>query len=706
MEIVLTDKIELRYMVNVMESGKLMDEIGEEVISADHILEEAYETRKEVKPSTKVAILDLEELKDWQRRKRTEYEEVLKRNRLDLRQWMRYGQFELEQHDIRRARSIFERALLVSSSYIPLWVRYIDSELKLKNVNHARNLLHRATSLLPRVDKLWYKYVFVEESLGHVEVVRGLYTKWCSLEPGTNVWDSYIGFEARHGNLEQVRNIFAKYILVHPKVDTWLKWVSYESKHGSIDTIRRVYSLALDTLSAFDNIDKNDLERLIVSFANWEASQQEFERCRSLYDITIRKLPNSKTLKDAAIQFEKKFGDGTNINDSITFKRKTEYENYLVNNPTDYDMWWLYIDLIAESFTNHLRPVYERATASSVPPGHVKSIAWRRYIYIWIRYLIYLESIDVAAHEIRAVYQRLIKEIIPNKKFTFAKIWIMYSQFEIRQGEVTNARKILGMSLGLCPKKKLFRYYIDLEIKLKEFDRVRKLYEKYLDFDPLSLNTWIEYAELEENLGDEERSRGIYEIALSDEVEFPIDDRLKLIARFIQFETDVCEYSRARNLYDKYLIISDYDVKVWIKYALFESSVPTNAQLAAYEQKINENEDEESDEEEFEITEDNKNQTRSIFEKALNHFAQKKDSQNRILILEAYKQYEHTHGSPITQEKIASRYPTVVKRKAMQDGIEREYIEYIFMDDNQETAKPDLSRLVSLARNWDIERRK
>lgn len=34
-------------------------------------------------------------------------------------QWIRYAQFEIEQHDMRRARSIFERALLVDSSFIP-----------------------------------------------------------------------------------------------------------------------------------------------------------------------------------------------------------------------------------------------------------------------------------------------------------------------------------------------------------------------------------------------------------------------------------------------------------------------------------------------------------------------------------------------------------------------------------------------------------
>ena len=48
------------------------------------ILNEAFARKKPVKISTKVDIIDLEELKDYQLRKRTEYESYLKRNRVDI----------------------------------------------------------------------------------------------------------------------------------------------------------------------------------------------------------------------------------------------------------------------------------------------------------------------------------------------------------------------------------------------------------------------------------------------------------------------------------------------------------------------------------------------------------------------------------------------------------------------------------------------
>ena len=47
----------------------------------------------------------------------------------------------------------------------------------------------------------------------------------------------------------------------------------------------------------------------------------------------------------------------------------------------------------------------------------------------------------------------------------------MFAQFELRQLNLTGARKILGVAIGKCPKKKLFREYIEIELKLREFDR-------------------------------------------------------------------------------------------------------------------------------------------------------------------------------------------------------------------------------------------
>lgn len=120
----------------------------------------------------------------------------------------------------------------------------------------------------------------------------------------------------------------------------------------------------------------------------------------------------------------------------------------------------------------------------------------------------------------------------------------------------------------MCPKDKLFRGYIDLELQLREFDNCRRLYEKFLEFGPDNCTTWIkvnhqeflvsisicfsivQFAELESLLGDTERARSIYELA----VEQPRLDMPEIIWKaFIDFEIEQQEYDRVRKLYSRLL---------------------------------------------------------------------------------------------------------------------------------------------------------
>jgi len=53
-----------------------------------------------------------------------------------------------------------------------------------------------------------------------------------------------------------------------------------------------------------------------------------------------------------------------------------------------------------------------------------------------------MNSIMQDTERAREVYKACL-EVLPHKKFTFAKIWIMFAYFEIRQKDVTQARKIM-----------------------------------------------------------------------------------------------------------------------------------------------------------------------------------------------------------------------------------------------------------------------
>ena len=96
-----------------------------------------------------------------------------------------------------------------------------------------------------------------------------------------------------------------------------------------------------------------------------------------------------------------------------------------------------------------MRDTYERAIAN-IPLVAEKSY-WRRYIYLWINYALFeeLEAEDV--EKTRQVYDSCLK-LIPHRNFTFAKMWLLYAHFEVRQKNLQLARKILGTAIGKCPK--------------------------------------------------------------------------------------------------------------------------------------------------------------------------------------------------------------------------------------------------------------
>ena len=516
-----------------------------------------------------------------------------------MNNWMRYAQWELEQKEFRRARSIFERALDVDSTSVILWIRYVEAEMKTRNINHARNILDRAVTILPRVDKLWYKYVYMEETLGNVAGTRQVFERWMSWEPDEAAWSAYIKLEKRYNELSRARAIFERFTVVHPEPRNWIKWARFEEENGTSDLVREVFGMAIETLG-----DHFMDERLFTAYARYEAKLKEYERARAIYKYALDRLPRSKamTLHKSYTTFEKQFGDREGVENVILSKRRVQYEEQIKENPKNYDVWFDFARLEEMSQDpERVREVYERAIAQ-IPPTQEKR-HWRRYIYLWVFYALYEEMDNKDIERARQIYSECLK-LIPHKKFSFAKIWIMKAQFEVRQMQLQAARKTMGNAIGQCPKDKLFKGYIELELKLFEFVRCRTLYEKYIAWNPANCQAWIKFAELERGLDDLDRTRALFELA----VDQPVLDMPELLWKaYIDFEEEEGEYDRTRKLYERLLDKTDH-VKVWISYAHFEINVP--------EEGEEEQEEEEEEQEGRPISEEAKQRARKVFERA------------------------------------------------------------------------------------------
>ena len=377
--------------------------------------------------------------------------------------WIKYAEWEASIDEYVRSRSVFERAMEIDYQHVTLWLKYVEMEMRNKNIDHARNIWDRACKHMPRVDQFWYKYAHMEEMIGNFDKVREIFENWLTWEPKENAWDAYIKFEERNGDdVEKCRDILMRYIDVFQEPVSYMKAAKYEEKHRNFLKARLIYERALAELGS-DALD----ESFLMQFIKFEIKHKKFDRAKVLFEYSLEKLPdtNKKRILNLFVDFQKQFGSREDMECIVLQKRRTQIENDLLNDQYNYDLWFDYTRLEEQSNDidfEKVRDVYERAISNK--PLIQEKIHWRRYIYLWINYAIFEEQVAKDVERAKMIYEKTLQIIPHESSFTFSKVWILLAQFHLRKEDLVAARKLLGQALGKCPRRKLFRYYIQLEM--------------------------------------------------------------------------------------------------------------------------------------------------------------------------------------------------------------------------------------------------
>ncbi|KAF9781226.1 TPR-like protein [Thelephora terrestris] len=681
-------------------------------ITAEQLLRDAQERQESQFRAPRQRVEDFEELHEYRGRKREEFEKRIRQTRGNIKEWLQYANWEASQNEFPRSRSVFERALDVDGRSVKLWLSYSEMELKARNVQHARNLFDRAVTLLPRVDQLWYKYVYLEELLQNVPGARQVFERWMQWEPDDKAWQAYIKLEVRYQEYDRASAIYERWVAVRPEPRVWVKWGKFEEERANLTKAREVFQQALE----FFGDEEEQIEKaqaVFSAFAKMETRLKEYERARVIYKFALSRLPRSKSsvLYAAYTKFEKQHGTRSTLESTVLGKRRIQYEEELSHDGRNYDVWFDYARLEEGALTelreegatseeeeqaiNRIREIYEKAVAQ-VPPGNEKRF-WRRYIFLWLDYALF-EEIETKDYErARQIYQTAIK-LVPHKIFTFAKLWLLFAQFEVRRLDLPAARKILGAGIGMCPKEALFKGYIQLELELREFDRVRTIYEKYMEWDPTNSSAWIKFAELESQLEDFARTRGIFELGISQ----PSLSMPEILWKaYIDFETEEGEREKARSLYERLIKLSGH-VKVWISYALFEGeAIPVP-------RAEREDDDEDDDEEkEVKMAEGSLEIARQVFKRGYEDLRAKDLKSERVAILEVWKSFEEKHGTPADVAKVQEMFP-IVSLKRVYDPETDTHVEdwvMVFKDDERES-NPTSFKFLQMAHAWKAKGKK
>ncbi len=530
-------------------------------------------------------------------------------------------------------------------------------------------------TLLPRVAKFWLKYTYMEEIMGEIAKARSVFERWMDWKPDEQAWMAFIKFEERRGHSVQApRNVFMRYVDCTMSQRSFLKWAQWEEKGSHLAEARGVYERSLSELD-----DEEMTEKLFINFAQFEERCREPARARVIYQFAIKQLPRevAPELYRHYISFEKKHGTTEGIDEIVTEKRRKQYNEVVAAKPMnyDYDGWFDLIQL-EESQTalpgemestrlDRIREVYERAVAN-VPPILEKRY-WGHYIYLWISYAIFEELDAKDPDRARRVLETCL-EIIPHKQFTFAKVWLHLAKLEIRCGNLTAARLVMGRAIGTSPKKKIFDGYIEFELQVGEVDRCRKIYTKYLEWAPESCEAWSSFAKLERDVGEDERTRALYELAIGQE---EIDMPEVMWKVYIDFETEQGETDRARALY-KRLLEKTQHVKVWITYGGFEADCGDEKAM------------------------------RAVFRRGYDSLKGQGLKEERVLLLDTWRAREKDFGDDGVK-LVDAMMPRRFKKKRMvtdETGAEvawEELYDYVFPD---ETDKPSNLKILEMAQKW------
>ena len=134
------------------------------------------------------------------------------------------------------------------------------------------------------------------------------------------------------------------------------------------------------------------------------------------------------------------------------------------------------------------------------------------------------------------------------------QLWYKYALMEEHLKNYDNARKIFDRWMEWIPDEKGWMSYIKLEMRSKgskndKIIRSRKIYDKYIKAYK-NEKSYIKYAKWEQNNGDINKTRSIYEMCINDiKNDEGIDLSFEFYKSFAEFEVKCKEYERARVIY-------------------------------------------------------------------------------------------------------------------------------------------------------------
>ena len=532
-------------------------------ITAEQLLREATDGQPLLKVPATRTFQDETELNNYRMVKRKEFEDKLRRHRHNITTWLQYAKWEETQQEFRRVRSIFERALQVDYQNVSLWLKYIEMEISNKFIQHARTLYDRVTTLLPKVEQFWFKYAYMEEKLENYAGARAIYDKWMGWQPGDNAWLQYVKFEERCGEIDRARKVFERYIAQCQSELAFIRYCKFEERNKDFDRARAGFETCIHLLDS-DKIS----EGIFLKYAQFEARRGDIEKAKRAYSLGLSKLGSperSKQLYEAFVTFTKQTGSLDEIETMLIDKRRAFYEKHLVEDPDNYDVCFNYMRMEEEAGDiDRAREIFERSI-SKVPLKKDKK-HWTRYVYLWLFYAQFEESVAADIDRARNVYETALK-LTEQVGMYFFKLYKCLGEFELRQLNIEGFRKCMNHALSVTKgtKHSIPRFWIETELKLGNTSKARHIAARCIEITPSSSYYWLAFIDLELALAEPARAASLCEVAFKTG---QVEDLSSILRKQIEIESE--NIDRVREIFRRLIQVNPNDYRVYYDFAEFE----------------------------------------------------------------------------------------------------------------------------------------
>lgn len=485
---------------------------------------------------------------------------------------------------------IYERALKELPGSYKLWYGYLRLRMKqvkgkcvidpaFKDVN---NCFERSLVFMHKMPRIWIEYCQFLVNQCEITKTRRTFDRALQALPITQhrrVWPLYLKFIKMHPIPETAIRVYKRYLKLQPEdVEEYIEYMKsvdrlddaaiklaeivnrddFLSKEGKskhqlwtdlceliCKNPDKVHSLNVDAIIREGIKRYSDQQgKLWNSLAEYYTRSGLFERARDCYEeaiLTVKTVRDFSQVFDAYAQSEEALINLTMESDSLTDEEEIELELRLARyedlierrplllnsvalrqNPHNVEEWHKRVTLL-EGKPIEIIEVYTEAVQTVDP-----KLAIGKLHTIWVNFAKFYES-HQQFDDARLIFEKAT-EVAYTKVEDLAAVWCEWTEFELRNDDVSKGLKVLHRATAAPAKK---AGYFDQNVPVQQ--RVYK-----------SLKIWSLYADLEESFGTFKTTKAVYDRIIDLKIATP-----QIIINYGMFLEENDYYEEAFKAYEK-----------------------------------------------------------------------------------------------------------------------------------------------------------